>query len=188
VPFLTDFMAVHPDISVDLTVCAAPLLQQALLSGEVDVSIALGTTLRRGLDLHPLFADELVGRRAKRARTGRAGVSGGHGLCDRAFRDVLLCAGKGQEVECFRRPAGAVPKWVVYAGSSDAVCTDISQDFGFSILSRRAAARHEMVSSFRCLPLTSASLSADRHAVTRDDAGKDPAVSLLLDSLLGWSA
>ena len=125
-------------------------------------------------------------------------VPNGHALAGRAFLEATdfvtepfvtfssaLERGKRSSASDVRL---GLCRRVVYAGSSDAVCTYISQDFGFSILSRRAAARHEMVSSFRCLPLTSASLSADRHAVTRDDAGKDPAVSLLLDSLLGWSA
>lgn len=188
VPNLAAFMVENPDISVDLAVSAAPLPQQALLAGEVDVSLAIGTTLRRGLTLHRLFGDALVGL-----------VPKGHALTGKPFLDAADFAEgpfvtfspaleKGQEVECFFLPAGVVPQWVVYAGSSDAVCAFVAAGFGLSILSHWVARQHEQADRFCCLPLTSSGLRADWHAVTRDDAATDPAVQRLVTALVRWGA
>lgn len=166
-PFIPQMMLQASGPLIEVKQDASRLPLEALLAGDVDLTIALGSYLRRGLERHRLFDDELV-----------AVLPLGHPLAAREFlvpadfadeRYVTFDAvlERGQEVERFFLPAGIFPRHIHCVGSSDYVCGAVASGCGISILSRWAVDQHSARARLATRPLNREGIGATWHAVVR---------------------
>lgn len=182
-PILAEMMR-EPNCSLfEIRPDASRLPLEALIAGDVDLTIALGSFGRRGLELHKLFEDELV-----------AVVPLDHHLASRDFLnpadflddmyityDAVL--ERGQEVEQFFLPAGIFPRQIHCVGSSDYVCGLVARGHGISILSRWAVNQHPAVMGLVMKPLTREGIRATWHAVVRQSDKENNSLAKLYRQL-----
>ena len=184
-PFIPQMMSTAEGPLLEVRQDASRLPLEALIAGDVDVTIALGSYLRRGLERHQLFDDELV-----------AVLPLGHPLAVREFLvpadfideqyvtfDAVL--ERGQEVERFFLPAGIFPRQIHCVGSSDYVCGSVANGCGISILSRWAVDQHPARARITTRPLNREGVAATWHAVVRQSDRENKALAHLCRQLPG---
>jgi LysR family transcriptional regulator for metE and metH len=184
-PFMTQMMLEPGSPLLEVKLDASRLPLEALIAGDVDLTIAPGSYLRRGLELHRLFDDELVGV-----------VPLGHHL---AARDFLTPADfieemyitfdavleRGQEVERFFLPAGIFPRHIHCVGSSDYVCGLVANGCGISILSRWAVNQHADFARLAIKPLNRDGIKVTWHAVLRQSDRENESLAALCRQIPG---
>jgi LysR family transcriptional regulator for metE and metH len=179
-PLLAELMA-NPDFPiVEMTLDPSRLPLEALISGDVDLTIALGSFKRRDLLLHALYADELVGiLPLDHPLVSREYLSPADFVNETyiTFDTVLE---RGQEVERFFLPAGVVPKQLVSVGTSDYVCGLVASGTGVSILSRWAVENHQDRGRLSVKPLNRNGVKVSWYAVSRhSDSNRQSTAEIL---------
>jgi LysR family transcriptional regulator, regulator for metE and metH len=184
-PFMAQLMLESDSPLLEVKHDASRLPLEALIAGDVDLTIALGSYLRRGLQLHKLFDDELV-----------AVIPHDHHL---AARDFLTPADfvdemyitfdavleRGQEVERFFLPAGIFPRHIHCVGSSDYVCGLVANGCGISILSRWAVNQHSALARLAIKSLNRDGIMATWHAVLRQSDAENKSLTDLCRQIPG---
>lgn len=152
-PIVAGCMLTHPELMIEIAGDSSRLPLDALISRDVDLTIALGDYSRRGLEAHALADDELVGV-----------VPIGHPLAARPwlspsdfeqepFVTYSAVLERGQEVEHFFLPAGIFPRNLISVGAADYACSLVAGGFGVSILSRWFVERHSARNALQLIRL-----------------------------------
>lgn len=180
---LADFLAAHPQVSVDLDERASTDVADAVRAGLADIGIASQLADFSGLVHHAFRRDDLVlvlprghalarRRRAALAELGDAelvGLAAGNPLQEHIARQA--------------RAAGLQPRYQVRVRSFDAVCRMAAQGIGAGIVPQTAAARCARAMSLSRVPLSDEWAGRELRACVRDEAALPPQARALLTHL-----
>lgn len=180
---LADFLAAHPQVSVDLDERASTDVVDAVRAGLADIGIASHLADFRGLTHHAFRRDDLVlvlprghalagRRRVALAELGDAGMVG------------LPASNPLQEhIAAQARQAGLRWHYRVRVPRFEAVCRMAAQGIGVGVVPRTAAARCARGLTLARVPLSDAWAARELRACVRDEAVLSPQARALLARL-----
>lgn len=180
---LADFLAAHPQVSVDLDERASADVANAVRAGLADIGIASQLADFGGLVHHAFRRDDLVlvlprghalarRRRATLAELGDAewvGLAAGNPLQEHISRQI--------------RAAGLPSHYRARVGSFDAVCRMAAQGIGAGVVPHTAASRCARTMALARVPLAEEWAGRELRACVRDEAALSPQARALLAHL-----
>jgi DNA-binding transcriptional LysR family regulator len=150
---LRRYLAVHPDINVDLQEHLSPDIVRAVLNGSTDIGIVAGSVSTMGLEVFPYLSDRLVLAAAPGHPLASFGAVDFEQTLDYDFVDLPAASAIHTFLE---RAADDLRKRVrvrVQVASFEAVCRMIEADIGIGVIPESAARRHAQAMQLAIVPL-----------------------------------
>ena len=160
----------------------------ALRDGRIDIAIAAGRLAGRGVELHPLFRDELLALMPPGHPCRNKPFLVAHEFLDSVYVTYSVQAEPGHEYERFFLQAGVTPAQILRAGLTDAVVEFVRQGMGMTILSAWAARDALAAGHVVGRPVTQEGLTLDWYAVIRNDEPPGSGVRRFVEQLALWAA
>jgi LysR family transcriptional regulator, regulator for metE and metH len=184
-PFMAQMMLEADSPLLEVKHDASRLPLEALIAGDVDLTIALGSYLRRGLERYKLFDDELVAVIPLDHHLAARDFLSPADFVDELYITFDAVLERGQEVERFFLPAGIFPRHIHCVGSSDYVCGLVAHGCGISILSRWVVDQHPDLARLAIKPLNRDGIKATWHAVLRQSDAENKSLTDLCRQIPG---
>ncbi len=180
---LADFLALHPDVDVDLQERLNSDIARAVRDGTTDIGIVAGFVESEGLSAMHFSTDRLVlvvPARHRLARRKRI-----------AFADTLdedhVGMHEGSTLHGFLsevvKGAGRSYRQRIRLHGFDAMCRMIEAGVGVGIVPESAAVRHAKTMAIVAVPLSDAWAVRERHVLTRAGMQLPVAARLLVDAI-----
>lgn len=132
--FLRRLRAVHPDVGIEVVAAAARTTLASLHDGDVDLIIVSGEVKRSGIDLVPLFEDELVFVLPPEHRlAGRASIEGSD-IVGEDFITYTRVPEPDREYARLFRPSNSYPNWIETVEVPEAIVEMVAAGLGISVL------------------------------------------------------
>ncbi|TFW09592.1 LysR family transcriptional regulator [Oxalobacteraceae bacterium OM1] len=150
---LPDFLAAHPDVSVDLRERLSHDIVRAVSEGKADIGIVAGNVRTEGLEVLPYREDRLVLATSQEHPLARAGTVWFEETLDYEHVGLHETSAIHAFVTNAAETAAKPLKIRIQVGNFEAVCRMVEAGVGIGILPESAARRHAQTMAIRIVQL-----------------------------------